>query len=135
MGIYIYFDADPTQIKRTEWEHTFGDAMLVAQAGKLCSIKKEEYEGHAYYAGIPAARKQDDDWDGLEVSGELGTGSMMEMHYIPRKFGVDMPEAVSGQSMLALYLDDPERYGLQQPDATHILFILTSNEICNFIAP
>ena len=121
MGIYIYFTADESRIDCKEWKNTFGDALLVAQAGKLCGIEKEEYEGHVYYAGIPAARETQGDWDGMEIGGELRTGSTMETHYIPRSFGVDVPDTGSGQSMLALYLSEPEKYSLTRPDAAWIL--------------
>ena len=120
MGVFIYFSADSRQINRREWEEAFADAVKVAQAGSLCSIEERRYHGHPYFAGIPCMPQNNGGDGGLIISGELETGSTMETHFIPRSLGVEAPEK-SGESMLTLYLHKPERYGLDAPDAAHIL--------------
>lgn len=121
MGVYIYFNANPRQINHREWENSFADAAKIARAGCLCTIKEHEIKGHCYYAGVPSVPEDDDGVIGLTISGELRTGSTMETHFIPQTFGVETP-AASSASMLALYLDEPEQYGLEEPETAHILF-------------
>ena len=94
----------------------------MAQAGKLCGIEKRVFEGNAYYAGVLAKPEGCGDENGMEIKGELVTGSTMETHFIPRTFGVERPVADIGESMLTFYLDEPEQYGLTQPDAAWILY-------------
>ena len=122
MGIFIDFYAEPKQISSREWEETFNETLKIAQAGKLCEIVKREFEGNSYYVGIPVGNNDYDTEDGMEITGELVTGSIMETHVIPRVFGVDTPVAESGTTMLALGLDEPEQYGLKAPEVQHILF-------------
>lgn len=121
MGVYIYFNANPRQINHHKWEEAFADAAKIAKAGCLCTIVEREFEGHPYYAGIPSVPEDDDGVVGLTISGELKTGSTMEMHFIPQTFGVETP-APPLASMLAQYLHEPERYGLEEPEFAHILF-------------
>ena len=98
MGIYIYFTADENRIDCKKWKETFGDALLVAQEGKLCSIEKRVFEGNAYYPGVLAKPEGCGGESGMKITGELMTGSTMENHFIPRSFGVEHPSADTGES-------------------------------------
>ena len=121
MGIYIHFSAAPDRIRQSDWEAAFEDALQIAREGKLCGIERRSYEGHVYQAGIPVGADEFCRTTGLEVSGELRTGSMMEPHFIPRFFGVDEPKENANESILALYLDADAPYEISEPETADIL--------------
>ena len=122
MGIFIHFSADSSKISRATWEAAFDDALKVAQAGKLCAVEPRKYNDNRYYVGVPSTPK--DGYycgRGLEITGELETGSNMETHVIPQSLGVDTPETVPDYNTLIKYISKPERYGLEKPKLTSIL--------------
>lgn len=128
MGVFICCDADAKRIPRDEWKGAFADAMRIAEAGKLSNTERREYEGYRYYAGVPCTSEEVEKNDGLRIDGELETGSSMETHYIPRSLGVDVPEQPEG-TMLAGYLSEPEKYGLEIIDSEGILFNKTQGRL------
>ena len=128
MGIYIHFSAAPDRIRRSDWEAAFEDALQIAEKGQLCSIAERFYDGHAYQAGIPAGEDDFCRTTGLEVSGELRTGSMMEPHFIPRSFGVDEPTETKNESILAMHLDADAPSGISLPETVEILFNKTQGK-------
>lgn len=122
MGIFIRFSADSSKISRQAWEAVFDEALKVAQAGKLCAVERREYDYNRYFVGVPSTPK--DGYycgRGIEITGELETGSSMETHVIPQSLGVDAPETTSDYSTLIKYLSEPEQYGLKEPKLTSIL--------------
>lgn len=122
MGIFIRFSTDSSKINRQAWGAAFDDAIKVAQAGKLCAVESREYNDNRYYVGVPSIPK--DGYycgRGLEITGELETGSRMETHVIPQFLGVDAAETVPDYSVLIKYLSEPEQFGLEEPKLTSIL--------------
>ena len=121
MSICIRFSAASDHIRRSDWEAAFEDALQIARKGQLCGVEQRSYEGHTYNAGIPVGEDEFCRTDGLEVSGELQSGSMMEPHFIPRSFGVDEPKENGNESILALYLDEYAPHGIIEPETVDIL--------------